>query len=89
MVYGLKLGQFRRLKMACLPNTEMMKANINTDGQTRAKDWRRRQLAIKRGANGSAPRTPASESFTAEDARALRGIGWDGNLDEMRSLPRA
>ena len=44
----------------------------------------RYHLATKRDAVNFALRTLAAEPLSAEDARRLRGSGWDGDLDEMR-----
>ena len=44
----------------------------------------RYQLRSKRDAVNFALRTLAAEPLTVEEARALRGSGWEGDLDEMR-----
>ena len=46
---------------------------------------RRYRLSTKREAINFALRTLAAEPATLDEARALRGIGWDGDLDAMRS----
>lgn len=46
---------------------------------------RRYRLATKREAVNFALRTLASEPLGIEEARRLRGSGWEGDLDEMRS----
>ena len=63
----------------------MTNANMKTDDQARDEDWLRQQLAVRRETNGAARWMPVSESVAVKDARALRGIGWEGDLDEMRS----
>jgi Arc/MetJ family transcription regulator len=45
----------------------------------------RYHLASKREAVNFALRTVAAEPLGLEAARALRGSGWDGNLDEIRT----
>ncbi len=45
---------------------------------------RRYQLTAKRGAINFPLRTLAAEPASVEEARALRGIGWEGDLDAMR-----
>lgn len=42
-------------------------------------------LQSKREAVNLALRQLAGEALSIDDARALRGIGWDGDLDEMRT----
>lgn len=42
-------------------------------------------LGSKREAVNPALRRLASEPLEVEDARHLRGSGWDGDLDQMRS----
>ena len=46
---------------------------------------RRYQLATKREAINFALRSLATEPLSVDEARALRGIGWEGDLEEMRS----
>ena len=46
---------------------------------------RRYQLATKREAINFALRTLAVEPMSVDEARALRGTGWEGELDTMRS----
>jgi Arc/MetJ family transcription regulator len=41
-------------------------------------------LATKREAVNLALRSLASEPFGLEEARRMRGSGWDGDLDEIR-----
>ena len=45
---------------------------------------RRYHLASKKDAVNLALRCLAGESLDLDAARALRGSGWDGDLDEMR-----
>ena len=60
-------------------------ANVNIDEQACAEVMRRYQLPTRREAINLAQRTLAAETASLEEARALRGIGWDGDLDAMRS----
>lgn len=46
---------------------------------------RRYRLATKREAVNFALRTVGAEPLGLVDARRLRGSGWEGNLDELRS----
>jgi Arc/MetJ family transcription regulator len=41
-------------------------------------------LATKREAVNFALRSIASEPFSLDEARRMRGSGWEGDLDEMR-----
>ena len=68
----------------------MSRANVNIDDKACAEVMRRYRLATKREAINFALRTLAAEpmpieSMSVEEARSLRGVGWEGNLDEMRS----
>lgn len=42
-------------------------------------------LALRKVAAEPSPFIPPAKRMSAEEIRALRGIGWDGDLDEMRS----
>ncbi len=46
---------------------------------------RRYRLPTKRAAVNFALRTLAAEPLSVDEARALRGSGWEGDLDAMRS----
>ena len=63
----------------------MARTNIDIDDQACAEVMRRYQLTTKREAVNFALRTLAAEPASVEEARALRGIGWEGDLDTMRS----
>lgn len=63
----------------------MARTNVDIDGRACAEVMRRYRLSTKREAINLALRTLAAEPATLDEARALRGIGWDGDLDEMRS----
>ena len=63
----------------------MARTNIDIDDQACAEVMRRYQLTTKREAVNFALRTLAAEPASVEEARALRGIGWEGDLDIMRS----
>jgi Arc/MetJ family transcription regulator len=62
----------------------MARTNIDIDEAACEVVMDRYQLTTKRDAVNLALRTLASESFTVEEARSLRGSGWDGDLNEMR-----
>ena len=63
----------------------MVRTNVNIDDEACAEVMRRYRFRTKREAINFALRTLASEPLTVEDARALRGAGWDGDLDALRS----
>ena len=63
----------------------MTRTNVDIDDQACAEVMRRYRLSTKRDAINFALRTLAAETLSVEDARALRGSGWDGDLDAMRS----
>ena len=63
----------------------MSRTNIDIDDQACAAVMRRYQLATKRDAVNFALRAIAAEPVSADEARQLRGSGWEGNLDEMRA----
>ena len=63
----------------------MARTNIDIDDKACAEVMRRYRLATKREAVNFALRTVAAEPLGLDEARRLRGSGWDGDLDEMRS----
>lgn len=63
----------------------MSRTNVDIDDQACAEVMRRYRLATKREAVNYALRTLAAEPASLKEARSLRGIGWEGNLDAMRS----
>ena len=63
----------------------MSRTNIDIDDDLCQKVMDRYQLSTKREAVNLALQYLAGEPLKLEDARALRGSGWDGDLDEMRS----
>jgi Arc/MetJ family transcription regulator len=63
----------------------MVRANVDIDDQACAEVMRRYGIATQREAINFALRTLATKPMSVEEARALRGIGWEGDLDEMRS----
>ncbi len=63
----------------------MSRTNVDIDDEACATVMRRYQLATKRDAINFALRTLAAEPLGLEEARELRGAGWLGDLDEMRT----
>ena len=63
----------------------MSRTNIDIDDRACAEVMRRYQFSTKRQAINFALRTVAAEPASLDEARSLRGIGWEGDLEEMRS----
>ena len=63
----------------------MARTNIDIDEKACAEVMHRHRLATKREAVNYALRTLAAERASLDEARAMRGAGWDGDLDAMRS----
>ena len=63
----------------------MARTNVDIDEKACAEVMRRYDLATKREAINFALRTVAAERASLEEARAMRGSGWEGDLDEMRA----
>ena len=65
----------------------MSRTNLDIDDEACAEVMRRYRFATKREAVNYALRTLAAEPASLDEARAMRGSGWDGDLDAMRSGP--
>ena len=63
----------------------MSRTNIDIDEKACTEVMRRYQLSTKRQAVNFALQTLAAEPLSLEEARGLRGSGWDGTLNEMRA----
>ena len=63
----------------------MSRTNIDIDDDACAEVMRRYRLATKRAAVNFALRALAEEPLGIDEARRLRGSGWEGDLDELRS----
>ena len=63
----------------------MGRTNVDLDDEACRIVMERYHLATKRDAVNFALRTVAAEPLDLDRARALRGSGWDGDLDSMRS----
>lgn len=63
----------------------MSRTNIDIDEDACSAVMQRYRLASKRDAVNFALRTVAGEPLTVDKARQLRGSGWSGDLDEMRT----
>ena len=63
----------------------MSRTNIDIDEKACAAVMRRYQFSTKREAVNFALQTLASEPLNIDEARKLRGSGWDGDLEELRA----
>lgn len=63
----------------------MSRTNIDIDDQACAEVMRRYELTSKRDAVNLALRALAGELLDLHEARALRGSGWEGDLEQLRS----
>ena len=66
-------------------DVHMTRTNVDIDDEAWAVVMRRYQLATKREAINFALQTLAAEPASVDEARALRGAGWEGDLEVMRS----
>ncbi len=62
----------------------MSRVKIDIDDNACARIMRRFQLKSRQEAVNLALRKLAGEAVTVEEARQLRGSGWEGNLEAMR-----
>jgi Transcription regulator of the Arc/MetJ class len=67
----------------------MSRTNIDIDDVAVERVMARYRLSTKREAVNFALRTLAAEPLSVEQARAMRGSGWDGNLEQMRKTRTA
>ena len=63
----------------------LARINIDIDDAACGEVMHRCHLSTKSEAVNLALRLLAGEPFDIESARALRGSGWEGDLDELRS----
>ena len=63
----------------------MSRTNVDLDDEACSIVMERFHLATKREAVNLALRRLAGETLSLDEARSLRGSGWEGDLDEMRS----
>ncbi len=63
----------------------MARTNIDIDEQACLSVMRQYGLRTKREAVNLALRTLAVEPMSLEEALAMQGTGWEGDLDEMRA----
>jgi Arc/MetJ family transcription regulator len=68
----------------------MTRTNIDVDDELVARVMRRYGLSTKRAAIDLALRRLDLEPMSREEALAMRGTGWDGDLEELRgAYPRS
>jgi Arc/MetJ family transcription regulator len=63
----------------------MSRTNIDIDDELIARVMRRYDLRTKKDAVDFALRSVAWEPMTRDEALAMQGTGWDGDLEAMRS----
>lgn len=63
----------------------MARTNIDIDEDACAAVMERFQVRTKREAVNLALRLVAGEALDLESARGLRGTGWEGDLEELRT----
>jgi Arc/MetJ family transcription regulator len=63
---------------------EMTRTNIEIDDALVERVMRRYRLSSKRAAVDLALRRLAGDPMTREEALAMEGVGWSGDLDAMR-----
>ena len=63
----------------------MTRTNIDIDDSAVEAVMSRYHLATKKDAVNFALRTVAAEPMPLDEARAMRGSGWDGDLDDLRA----
>jgi len=63
----------------------MSRTNIDLDDEACRVVMERYQLRSKRDAVNFALRALAAEPLSVEEARRLRGSGWEGDLDGLRT----
>ena len=63
----------------------MSRTNIDIDEEACTEVMRRFDLKTKREAVNFALRSLADEPFKVDEARKMRGPGWDGDLESMRA----
>lgn len=63
----------------------MTRTNVDIDDEACAAVMGRYRLTTKRDAINFALRTLAAEPLGLDEARDLRGAGWEGNLDDLRA----
>lgn len=62
----------------------MSRTNIDLDDTAVEAVMSRYHLSTKRDAVNFALRTLAAEPMSLDQARSMRGSGWEGDLDQMR-----
>jgi Arc/MetJ family transcription regulator len=67
----------------------MARTNIDIDDDACRAVMERYQLRSKRDAVNFALRTLAAEPLSLDEARRLRGSGWEGDLDDLRTTRSA
>ena len=66
-------------------NMSMARTNIDIDEEACRRVMERFNLATMKDAVNLALRTLAIEPMTLDEALAMRGTGWEGDLEAMRA----
>jgi Arc/MetJ family transcription regulator len=62
----------------------MSRTNIDIDEEACAEVMKRYHFTTKRDAVNFALRSLAAEPLTVDEARGMRGSGWEGDLEALR-----
>lgn len=62
----------------------MTRTNIDIDDRACERVMQRYHFATKRDAVNFALRAVAGEALDLDEARTMRGTGWEGDLEELR-----
>lgn len=65
--------------------TRLSHIHVNIDDEACAEVMRRYQLATQREAINFALRILAAEPLSVDEAKRLRGSGWESDLEELRA----
>lgn len=85
LVIGYPSGAGASLRALGVYRWCMSRTNIDIDEAACQAVMDRYHLSTKRAAVNFALRTLAAEPLDLDSARRLRGSGWDGDLDDMRT----
>ena len=72
--------------MTMVYNWCMVRTNVDIDDDACEVVMKRYHLPSKRAAINYALRLVAGEALGLDEARSMRGSGWEGDLDAMRQI---
>ena len=64
----------------------MTDTNIDAEDRTGTEVMRRSEVEASDNSMELGPNSPVAEPLSLDEARQMRGSGWDGDLDEMWSF---